>query len=74
MVAWVGITDQPIQLYESLKKKKYSGIINIYTSIVFDYLKKEIRICNDAGRLTRPLYKVKNNKVLIDKRNCESHQ
>jgi DNA-directed RNA polymerase II subunit RPB2 len=65
--AWVGITDKPIQLYDSLKKKKYSGIINIYTSIVFDYLKKEIRICNDAGRLTRPLYKVKNNKVLLTK-------
>ena len=23
--AWVGITDKPIQLYDSLKKKKYSG-------------------------------------------------
>jgi DNA-directed RNA polymerase II subunit RPB2 len=65
--AWVGITNKPIDLYESLKKKKYSGIINIYTSIVFDYLKKEIRICNDAGRLTRPLYKVKDNKVLLTK-------
>ena len=26
---------------------------------------KEIRICNDAGRLTRPVLKVKNNKLLI---------
>ena len=44
-----------IELYESLKLKKYKGIINIYTSIVFDYKNKKFKICNDAGRLTRPL-------------------
>ena len=48
-----------------MKTKKYQGILNIYTSIVFDYRKKEIRVCNDAGRATRPLLKVKNNKLLI---------
>ena len=26
---------------------------------------KKLRVCNDAGRLTRPLLKVKNNKLLI---------
>ena len=62
---WIGITKKPIELYNSLKDKKYKGIINIYTSIIFDYQKKEIRICNDAGRMTRPLYKVKQNKALI---------
>jgi DNA-directed RNA polymerase II subunit RPB2 len=63
--AWVGITEDPITFYEDMKKKKYMGIINIYTSIVFDYKLLEIRICNDGGRLTRPLLKVKKNKVLI---------
>ena len=64
---WVGVTLQPIDLYNNMKNKKYQGIINIYTSIVFDYKNLEIRICNDGGRLTRPVLKVRNNKVLITK-------
>ena len=63
--AWIGITKDPLTLYNSLKEKKYKGIINIYTSIVFNYKAKEIIICNDAGRLIRPVFKVKNNKILI---------
>ena len=45
--------------------RKYKGILNIYTSIVFDYKQLEIRICNDGGRLTRPVLRVKNNKAII---------
>jgi DNA-directed RNA polymerase beta subunit len=63
--AWVGVTENPLELYQEMKEKKYKGIINIYTSIVFDYKLLEIRICNDGGRLTRPLLRVKNNKALI---------
>ena len=59
------IKDSPIELYELLKLKKYKGIINIYTSVVFDFKRLELRVCNDAGRLTRPMLKVKNNKLLI---------
>jgi DNA-directed RNA polymerase II subunit RPB2 len=62
---WVGITDTPQELFLTLKDKKYKGIINIYTSIVFDYKMKEIKICNDGGRLTRPLLRVKNRNILI---------
>ena len=64
--AWVGITFDPIKLYDNLKNKKYSGIINIYTSIIFNTKLKEIKICNDAGRLTRPLFKVVNKEILYD--------
>ena len=64
--AWVGITDDPISLYKDLKDKKYKGIINIYTSITFDYKKLEIRICNDAGRLLRPLLRIKDNNLLLN--------
>jgi len=52
---WVGITRDPLRLYREFKLKKWRGIINIYTSIVFDYPNAEIRICNDAGRMMRPL-------------------
>jgi len=64
---WLGITETPIELYSDMKDKKYKGIINIYTSIIFDYKMLEIRICNDGGRLTRPVLKVKNNRALIDR-------
>lgn len=63
--AWIGVTDTPMELYSELKNKKYSGIINIYTSIVFKFTDMEIRICNDSGRLTRPVFRVRNNKLLI---------
>jgi hypothetical protein len=65
--AWIGITDEPLQLYNLLKEKKYKGIINIYTSIVFDYKMGEIRVCNDGGRLSRPVLRVKNQNLLINK-------
>jgi DNA-directed RNA polymerase beta subunit/intein/homing endonuclease len=64
--AWVGITNSPYELYLMLKDKKYKGIINIYTSIIFDYKLREIRVCNDSGRLTRPLLRVKNQNVLLN--------
>ena len=62
---WVGVTDLPQELYLEMKDKKYKGIINIYTSIVFDYKMMEIRICNDGGRMTRPLLRVANGRAVI---------
>jgi DNA-directed RNA polymerase II subunit RPB2 len=63
--AWVGIAKDPMELYLEMKDKKYKGIINIYTSIAFDFKIGEIRICSDGGRLTRPLLKVENEKAVI---------
>lgn len=64
---WLGISESPNELYMDMKDKKYRGIINIYTSIVFDYKQMEIRICNDGGRLTRPVLRVRNNRALLTK-------
>jgi DNA-directed RNA polymerase beta subunit/intein/homing endonuclease len=63
--AWVGVSEHPFELYTEIKEKKHKGIINIYTSIIFDYKHMEIRICNDGGRLTRPLLRVKDNQAVI---------
>ena len=65
--SWIGIANEPFELYKDLKTKKSMGIINIYTSIVFDIKELEIKICNDGGRLTRPVLKVKDNKTIINK-------
>ena len=63
--AWLGNVAEPMKVYQMLKEKKHKGIINIYTSIIFDVRRKEIRVCNDAGRLMRPLLRVKNNKLIV---------
>ena len=63
--AWIGISDDPVKLYNILKDMKHKGIINIYTSVVFDYRLQEIRVCNDSGRITRPLLRVKDNNIII---------
>ena len=62
---WLGVTEYPVELFSEMKDKKHRGIINIYTSIVFDYKSMEIRICNDGGRLTRPVLRVKNNRAIL---------
>jgi DNA-directed RNA polymerase II subunit RPB2 len=64
---WLGTTDTPVELYNDMKDRKHRGIINIYTSIVFDFKLLEIRICNDGGRLTRPLLRVRDNKAILTK-------
>jgi DNA-directed RNA polymerase II subunit RPB2 len=63
--AWLGVANEPNVLYADLKAKKCGGIINIYTSVIFDYKMMEIRICTDGGRLTRPVLRVKNNRAIL---------
>lgn len=54
-------------IYESLIQAKRSGIINIYTSIVWDIQFNTIRISTEGGRAVRPLYIVgTGNKLLFD--------
>ena len=76
---WIGITRDPQRLYHEFKLKKLRGIINIYTSVVFDYPNAEIRICNDAGRMMRPLLLVNQdtNELFITRdiiKRIEAHE
>ena len=64
--AWIGNAINPVELYNNLKMKKLKGIINIYTSIVFDYKNLEIKVCNDAGRVTRPVLRIKDKHLVLD--------
>ena len=66
--SWLGISQKPYELYLYLKDKKYKGIFNIYVSIVFDYRNKEIRVCNDAGRVTRPVFRVNKKRNILTNR------
>jgi len=65
--SWIGIAINPVELFKDLKEKKYAGIINIYTSVVFDFKMNEIRVCNDGGRITRPVLRVSDNNLLVNR-------
>ena len=70
--AWIGMTNTPYELFKTCLDKKHKGIINIYTSIVFDYKNRELRICNDGGRLIRPVLRVKDNQIILDNKTVDS--
>ena len=55
---WIGNTLCAQELFIFLKHCKSSSRINVYTSVVFDYSANEIQVCNDAGRIVRPLFKL----------------
>ena len=64
--SWIGITYCPLDLYNTMHRKKIEGIINIYTSVIFDTTNLEIRICCDGGRFTRPVLRTNiNNKPIL---------
>lgn len=64
-----GITETPEDIVNTLKKIRRQGKLSYYISISFKYRKNEIHILSDEGRMTRPLFVVKNNKINISKTN-----
>ncbi len=64
---WIAITKEPYELYTLLKKNRQEGILDKFTSVYLDFMKKEIGIFSDGGRLIRPILQVENNKVNMTK-------
>jgi DNA-directed RNA polymerase II subunit RPB2 len=64
---WYGICklDLGYDIYNNLKMKRREHIIDMFTSIVFDFSNKELKIYSDGGRLIRPLLIVNNNNLNI---------
>ena len=54
-----GVLDNPIETIELFKLYRRIGVIPTYNSISFSYNTNEIYIYTDSGRLTRPLFYVK---------------
>jgi DNA-directed RNA polymerase II subunit RPB2 len=65
---WVGVIDNPIEIVKLLKLYRQNGIIPTYTSISFDNKRNEIYIYTDAGRLSRPIYYIDNQKISYDRK------
>jgi DNA-directed RNA polymerase II subunit RPB2 len=64
---WIGVIDNPLELVKLLKLYRRNGIIPIYTSISFDFKNNELYIYSDAGRLSRPVYYIEDNKASYDR-------
>lgn len=62
---FVGVTSHPMELLQDMRHKKRCGVINVYTSIVFDFPLAEIRLCADGGRLCRPVLRVQDNHLVL---------
>lgn len=64
---WVGVCKitHGQEIHNMFKQKRRESVIDRYTSIVFDYRNKEIRLYFDGGRLIRPVLIVNNNKLNI---------
>lgn len=64
---WVGVHKDPVSLVKKLKLLKRNALINIFTSISWNIISNEISILTEAGRCCRPLYVIKDGKLLIEK-------
>jgi DNA-directed RNA polymerase II subunit RPB2 len=62
---WYGQSFEPNSLVDKLKKLRRNGIINPFISIAWYIKYSEIHIWTDGGRMLRPLYIVKDNKLKI---------
>jgi DNA-directed RNA polymerase II subunit RPB2 len=62
----LGYCNNPLMTYELLKNWKQCGIINIYSSVIWNFKENAISVSNDAGRCSRPLYIIGSNNKSVD--------
>ena len=62
-----GYTDNPVYITNLIKLNRSNGNINIYTSVELDIMNQNINIYTDSGRCTRPLLKVVDDKLVLEK-------
>lgn len=59
----IGIHLEPRTLYTILKDAKRSGVLNPNTSVCWNIAAQEVNVCTQAGRCTRPVYIISDNKT-----------
>lgn len=64
---WLGVHSNPSELVTNLRSLRRMQEIDKEVSIVRDIKENEIRINSDSGRPCRPLFVVKDRKILITK-------
>ena len=64
--AWVGVNRNPQEMVEQVKLYRLNGLLPLYWSIFWNKERREVLLWTDAGRLTRPVFYTRNNKVSYD--------
>ena len=65
---WIGLVENPIEFVDKCRLLRRYGIIPLSVSIAFMYLKNEIYIFSDQGRLLYPVLIVESNELLFKKK------
>jgi DNA-directed RNA polymerase II subunit RPB2 len=60
----VAYTNKPHLIVQKLKNAKYSFQLHPHTSVAWNVISQELTIESDGGRFVRPLFRVKNGKML----------
>lgn len=68
---WLGMVSDAETLYRKLKGDKLGGIIEQTVGIIFDRYTRELRINCDGGRLFRPVLRVENNRMLLQREHLD---
>ena len=64
---WIGSNKRYIWIVQILKLKKMKMILIENIIIYLNYQKKELNIYTDGGRMFRPVLKVNNNRLVLNK-------
>lgn len=64
---WEYVTGEPNDIISELRSLRRKGIINIFISLDWNIEESLINIYTDAGRCSRPMFILKDNKFLITK-------
>ncbi|KAJ0456154.1 DNA-directed RNA polymerase II subunit RPB2 [Helianthus annuus] len=71
---WVGVHDDPDMLVRTLRGLRRKDCVNTEVGVVRDIRLKEVRICTDYGRCSRPLFIVEKQKLLIKKKDIQQRE
>ena len=67
--AWIGASNNIIELYNTLKLHRKNGLFSPFISIRWNIKMQELSILTDAGRPSHPLFSVNGNTVSYQKEN-----
>ena len=62
---WLGVHPNLLEISTKMKTQRRMGLIDSYTSIYCKFHNRELWIYTDAGRIVRPVFRVRNNQTMI---------
>jgi DNA-directed RNA polymerase II subunit RPB2 len=69
---WLGLHAKPAHLVAEFRHARRLAQFNIYNSIMWDVISNDIFIYTDYGRVSRPMYVIKDGQFCITKGDTES--